>query len=147
MAGREPNFHKKYVVFWAKHLQMGPTKDIWGPQWAAIKFENVYPPLFVSLRFLSGRKGVQSNPILHKVISKRGFGLRQKLPTRWPLYKLMHADCTYPCTPQLPQWTIDSAHHQYLLSIQPNTNMHAVLNPPIFKLQCQLRVCMLTPSL
>ena len=25
---------------------MGPTKDIWGPKWAAIKFENVYPPLF-----------------------------------------------------------------------------------------------------
>ena len=47
MAGREPNFHKKYVVFWAKHLQIGPTKDIRGPQWAAIKFENVSPPLML----------------------------------------------------------------------------------------------------
>ena len=40
MAGREPNFHKKYVVFWAKHLQMGPTKDIWGP----LKLSYCLPP-------------------------------------------------------------------------------------------------------
>ena len=40
MAGREPNFHKKYVVFWAKHLQMGPTKDIWGP----LKVSYCLPP-------------------------------------------------------------------------------------------------------
>ena len=50
MAGREPNFHKKNVVFWAKHLQIGPTKDIWGYLWAPLKFENVYPPLLLAQR-------------------------------------------------------------------------------------------------
>ena len=32
LSGREPNFYKKYMVFWAKHLQMGPDKDILGIQ-------------------------------------------------------------------------------------------------------------------
>ena len=31
LAGREPNFHKNFMVFWAKHLQMDPTKGFWGP--------------------------------------------------------------------------------------------------------------------
>ena len=31
-SGREPNFHKNYMVFWAKHLQMDPTKGFWGPR-------------------------------------------------------------------------------------------------------------------
>ena len=45
MAGREPNFHKKYVVFWAKHLQMGPTKDIWGP----LKLSYCLPPTTIEV--------------------------------------------------------------------------------------------------
>ena len=53
----------------------------------------------------------------------------------------MHADCTYPCTPQLPP---HKTEHQYLLSIQPNTNIHSVLNPPIFTLQCHFRACTCT---
>ena len=48
MAGREPNFHKKYMVFWAKHLQMGPTKDIWGP----LKLSYCLPPPTVFLERL-----------------------------------------------------------------------------------------------
>ena len=32
MACRGVKVHQKYVVLWAKHLQMGPTKIIWGPQ-------------------------------------------------------------------------------------------------------------------
>ena len=41
MAGRGVKVHQKYVVLWAKHLQMGPTKIIWGPQ----KSSSCLPPL------------------------------------------------------------------------------------------------------
>ena len=40
MAGRGVKVHRKYVVLWAKHLQMGPTKIIWGPQ----KSSSCLPP-------------------------------------------------------------------------------------------------------
>ena len=53
MAGREPNFHKKYVVFWAKHLQMGPTKDIWGP----LKLSYCLPPPTCRSHPLAGDMG------------------------------------------------------------------------------------------
>ena len=33
------------MVFWAKHLQMDPTKGFWGPRWAKFNFVNLYPPL------------------------------------------------------------------------------------------------------
>ena len=45
MACRGVKVHRKYVVLWAKPLQIVTTKIFWGPLWAPINLVNLYPPL------------------------------------------------------------------------------------------------------